>query len=367
MLKNIVRCVFATTLAISAGPALASFHLWVIDEIYSNADGTVQFIELQTASSGQQFLSGHTLSSSGATTQSFTFPSDLPGDTAGKTFLVGTAGFAALGLVAPDYTVPNGFLSVTNGSVDFAGVDVVSWAALPIDGLNSINHSGAKAINTARNFAGSSATISSVATTSTTASTTTTTLTNNAVLNLGAGWNLVGSGLNAAIDPAATFPDSTKVASVWKWISSTSRWAFYAPSLAGQALIDYATSKGYDVLSSINGGEGFWVNASSAFSAQVPAGSVVTSVSLRSIPIGWNLLGVGETKSPGQFVADLGFGVSSLWAWDAGRAAWYFYAPSLDALGGTALADYIGSKGYLDFAANSKTLGPGLGFWVNRP
>ena len=37
------------------------------------------------------------------------------------------------------------------------------------------------------------------------------------------------------------------------------------------------------------------------------------------------------------------------------------------AQGGTALSDYIASKGYLDFAANNRTLGNGIGFWLNRP
>ena len=46
-------------------------------------------------------------------------------------------------------------------------------------------------------------------------------------------------------------------------------------------------------------------------------------------------------------------------------SSWYFYAPSLAASGG--LSAYITGKGYLDFTAGGKTLGPGVGFWVNRP
>src|SRR5881409_3923726 len=73
--------------------AEASFHLWRINEIYSNADGSVQFIEFVTSSSGQQFLAGHSLTSSdasGATIKTFTFPSNLSGDTANHSFLVAT-------------------------------------------------------------------------------------------------------------------------------------------------------------------------------------------------------------------------------------------------------------------------------------
>ena len=60
---------------------------------------------------GQQFLAGHTLASNApGGNKLFTFPSNLPGDTLGKKMLLGTAGFAALGVVAPDYVLPDGFL-----------------------------------------------------------------------------------------------------------------------------------------------------------------------------------------------------------------------------------------------------------------
>ena len=54
----------------------ASFHDWDINEVYSNADGSVQFIELFTSSNGQEFLSGHKITSTGA--PDFIFPSNSP-------------------------------------------------------------------------------------------------------------------------------------------------------------------------------------------------------------------------------------------------------------------------------------------------
>lgn len=152
-------CLLVVFLGIG-GSANATFHLWSISEIYSNANGTVQFIELTTAVGGQQFLTGHTITSSqGGTTRSFTFPSDLPGDTTNKTFLIGTQGFAALNLVAPDYVVPNNFLFTPGGVVDFAGVDSVSYASLPADGTLSIDRNGSTGIASPRNFAGATGTI----------------------------------------------------------------------------------------------------------------------------------------------------------------------------------------------------------------
>ena len=45
--------------------ALASFHLWDIDEVYSTADGSVQFVRLSSKSDGQGLLTGHALTFTG--------------------------------------------------------------------------------------------------------------------------------------------------------------------------------------------------------------------------------------------------------------------------------------------------------------
>lgn len=140
--------------------ALAVFHLWQINEVFSNADGTVQFIELVSDDNDQQFLTGHSLTSSqGSTSRSFVFQTDLPGSTRGRSMLIATTGFAALGLITPDYVIPNGFLFTTNGRVNFAGVDSVSWAALPLDGRSSINRAGVIALSSPTNFAGNTASV----------------------------------------------------------------------------------------------------------------------------------------------------------------------------------------------------------------
>jgi len=94
----------ASLLAVAALPASASFHLWSIGKVFSNADGSVQFVEFIALTGGQQFLAGHNLTASGggAPARSFTFPADLQDDSSGRRFLVGTAGVTAAGVVAPD-------------------------------------------------------------------------------------------------------------------------------------------------------------------------------------------------------------------------------------------------------------------------
>ena len=137
-------------LGFAANPSFAVFHLWQMTELYSNADGSVQFLELTALSSGQQFLTGHSLSVQGG--GSLDFDHDLGGDTSGRTFLVGTQGFAALGIVAPDYIVPNGFFPVGGGTITFGeGADRWTYGALP-GGNQSLLRNGQTAVNSPTNF-----------------------------------------------------------------------------------------------------------------------------------------------------------------------------------------------------------------------
>jgi hypothetical protein len=154
-------CLLGLLLGIS-GAANATFHLFQISKLYSNADGTVQFIELSAFSGGQQFIAGHTITSahSGDTTRTFTFPNNLPGDTANHSFLIGTQGFAALNVVTPDFIVPNGFLFTANGLVTYGeGADSFSYASLPTSGGLMLNRSGTTSANAAKNFAGATGSV----------------------------------------------------------------------------------------------------------------------------------------------------------------------------------------------------------------
>jgi hypothetical protein len=156
----------------------ASYHLWTITQLYSNADGSVQFIELQALAGGEEFLAGHTIvSTQGGTSHSFMFPANLPGDTAStitegggyygggmsttyKTMLIATQGFAALNRVRPDYVVPNGFLFTSGGTLTYGeGADVMTYGALPTDGKMALYRNGTQGANLPQNFAGDAASI----------------------------------------------------------------------------------------------------------------------------------------------------------------------------------------------------------------
>ena len=222
-------------------------------------------------------------------------------------------------------------------------------------------------------------------TTTTTASTTTTTVISSAV-SIAKGWNLIGAGGNQSFKASSLFGDKNTFVTVWKWIADQGQWAFYAPSMTATALSDYALGKGYQVLDTIQGSDGFWVNASSATSVSLPFGTAYTAVNHRaSLRTGWNLVSSGDNLTPvrfnnyltiysGEMPPSIGSettttvyqdNLTSLWAWDAANSKWYFYAPSLDR--SQVLGDYISGKGYLNFTTDNKKLGSGTGFWVNMP
>jgi alpha-tubulin suppressor-like RCC1 family protein len=197
------------------------------------------------------------------------------------------------------------------------------------------------------------------------------------IMNLAMSWNLMGNSTNAPFTVASVFGDAAKVSTVWKWVPATNNWAFYSPALTDGGAA-YAASKGYEFLTTINAGEGFWVNSLSAFTAPLPTGAALGTAdfqdqsdpALNKLAHGWSLIATGDKVTPGVFNSRLGLvpstttpvTVKTLWAWDSSLSSWYFYAPSLEANGGQ--ANYNAGKGYLNFG--TRTLDPAMGFWVNR-
>jgi len=157
---------------------------------------------------GENFWAGHTITVTHAgVTKTFTFPDNLPsGATAGSRVLIATQGFAEQGFVArslaspgyayppappppapppprppvppppapppappppgvvtADYVIPNGFLAIDGGIVNYAGVDQIAYDLLPTDGVNAFHRGGTVSPNLATNFAGQSVSIAVLA------------------------------------------------------------------------------------------------------------------------------------------------------------------------------------------------------------
>jgi hypothetical protein len=154
------RMLLLAAVLLGCGPAAASFHLWTIDELYSSADGKVQFMEMTALAPAQEFLSGHTLTASqNGVTHTVTVANSLPGDSSGHRMIFGTQSFANLGIVQPDVIVPDNFFFTGNGSVDWAQADAWTYSGLPSDGVRSLNRNGTTATNSPQNFAGQTGTV----------------------------------------------------------------------------------------------------------------------------------------------------------------------------------------------------------------
>lgn len=148
-------------------PAQATFHLWHIDEVYSNASGTVQYIDFVQPSfiiDDERFLTEANLADS-FSGNTYSFPTNLPAaPVANQHFLVATPGYAALsGVPAPDYVLPtNDWFNPNGDTITYAGfVDSFTFSSgqLPTDGTHALfraygSTTMSVVADTATNFAG---------------------------------------------------------------------------------------------------------------------------------------------------------------------------------------------------------------------
>jgi hypothetical protein len=172
ILKNLVASCASIALAAMTTCAWALPGTFSIEQIFSNADGSVQFVVIydrgaSDCDSGENLWAGQTLVSNGSEPQrTFVFPANLPTcRTSDRRILIATDGFAALALVTPDYVIPNGFVQRPGGTLLFAGISAVTYTALPSDGVTAIDGRGAPIPNRATNLAGASASVVPGATT----------------------------------------------------------------------------------------------------------------------------------------------------------------------------------------------------------
>lgn len=196
-------------------------------------------------------------------------------------------------------------------------------------------------------------------------------------MSVAVGWNLLGNSTSSAMDVATAFGDANKVITVWQWLPAKGSWGFYSPADADSGAA-YASSKGFELLTTVPGGQGFWINAKSAFTVPLPTGSMLEAMAFQTggaqaLANGWSLIACGGNMTASQFnqtmmmtpapSGDKPVNVTTLWAWDTAQGVWHFYSPSLTAEGGTAQTDYLAAKGYLDFS--SEVITPTMGVWVN--
>lgn len=139
--------------------ALGGSHTWDVNEVFSNADGSIQFIELRenNGTPGEIGVGGHTVTSDIAG-KSFTIPSNVVSPTSNRHLLLASASFAALpGAPTPDHIIPAGsfpFFALAGDTVRYNPWDAFTFGAVPTDGVMSMNDGGIIAANSPTNYAG---------------------------------------------------------------------------------------------------------------------------------------------------------------------------------------------------------------------
>jgi hypothetical protein len=130
--------------------ALAGIHTWDVAEVFSNADGTIQFVEFVDAGiSGTEINIGSSGSTS-SNAKSFGWSgSNVAPPTNGKRFLVGSQTFQNLTGAPPvDRTMPLTFNSnpilpfffqPASDTVNFIAYDSCPFTAIPTNGVGSFN------------------------------------------------------------------------------------------------------------------------------------------------------------------------------------------------------------------------------------
>jgi len=148
-------CAVLLVLAGGASCAQASVHLWHVREAFTNADGSVQFVEMFDGFFGETFTAGTTLTAnSDGVIKTFQFPFNI-GATPGA-MLIATSGFGSLsGGVTPDFTFNQSVMpftgsffnpNATNITLTFSGSsDSISFtgASLPKNGIHSLTDANA--------------------------------------------------------------------------------------------------------------------------------------------------------------------------------------------------------------------------------
>ena len=154
-LWNVVLALLAAVLpgAPSAGTAFGPYH---IEELFSNADGTLQFVQL--ADVVRDKLAGMKLTTTdGSATKTYTFPTapHMPLPAATGYVLIVSQSLAhetsspSLIVAQWDYVMPDGFIPTNGGSITLEGIERWDFARVPADGFSALWQSGGVGVHRA--------------------------------------------------------------------------------------------------------------------------------------------------------------------------------------------------------------------------
>lgn len=147
--------------SLTASVATAGIHTWDVKEVFSNASGTIQYVELiESQAAGVGAETGVASSSITSNSKSVNWSGvTVTTPTGQKSFLIASASFAALpGAPTPDVIIPVGsmpFFNPAGDTITFAGgIDAWVFGAVPTNGTNSLDRASGAGPNTPRNRLG---------------------------------------------------------------------------------------------------------------------------------------------------------------------------------------------------------------------
>ncbi len=137
--------------------AFAGSHTWDVNELFSNTDGTIQFVELKEKGGGEfETGVGNQLLRSNAVT--YDIQNNVVAPTSFKFLLFATQAFADLpGAPTPDEIIPDHFINTSGDTIIYGPpYDTLTFGAgaLPTDGIHSLRPGGTNPVNTPTNYAG---------------------------------------------------------------------------------------------------------------------------------------------------------------------------------------------------------------------
>lgn len=172
MQRRAVPAVIGAVILSLTSNAHGGSHLWTVHEVFSNADGTIQFVELWECcgSTGERSIGGLELTSE-VNGSVFVIPAHLTENTANRHLLFATQGFADLPEApTPDYIIQDNFFALDGDKVWYgpsANYDSFTFGPgdLPVDGQLSIQVTDfvtdafVTGVNSPTNFDGGTASI----------------------------------------------------------------------------------------------------------------------------------------------------------------------------------------------------------------
>ena len=124
-MMKILRSILILFTVVYSPVLLASHHGWDVSEVFSNEDGTLQFVEMVLGANNHNNLKNFSLVAGNSATgedQVFVIPASISGSTAGDRLLFATAAFQSTFGIIPDFVIPDNFVTVVGGDVEYAGI-----------------------------------------------------------------------------------------------------------------------------------------------------------------------------------------------------------------------------------------------------